>query len=505
MITNTGVDVARNVGWRLSQGLFTNITAIWIFFLAAHLLPTIGDIGVYYALNVVATLFYVMMGLALPKANMKFIARYVGLNKKQDAIATARLTLKVGFILSFMGVAILGLFSNMISILLNISADKWLLDIMIPYVFLLVLQPFAESAISGFQRFDIVFKIQTAQSSVIGIVGGILLLTGYGIVGIIIAWTAGYLIGTLANLLVFYRRFNRALGTSSLKSLVSFSVPLYGMEVSSYLVQNTDKFLVLLLTGTAVLGIYSPAVTVATFVSIVGTSMNLVLLPKLSEVEGRYGESGLERAARESSRWVFLVMTPMSMGLAAVSVPVARLFGDRFIPSAPLVVIISLAMAFTAGYVVINATLIAIGKTSIFFVSALVGVITDIGITLFLIMPYGAVGVAIGRASLQVCIFLLPLLYMVLKTNQALDYRAMFATLGSSIIMSVPIVYIQQFSTEIFILPLLVLIGITIYLVLIKLLRIVDNNDVEIFRELLPKRLGFALSIVNWLAHESRD
>ena len=278
------------------------------------------------------------------------------------------------------------------------------------------------------------------------------------------------------------------------------------MDLLTYLVQNIDKFLVLLLAGTALLGIYSPVVTLASLVAIISSALNAVLLPKLSEVEGHSGNSGLNVAAIESSRWVFVVCTPISIGLALIATPLMMIFGEKLLPSVPALVILSLALALTSGQIVVNGVLLSLGQTRVFLSAAIIGVAFDIILSLLLIAPFGAAGAALGKVGLQFSLFLIPLAFMISRTDVHLDYRSFATTLLSSLMMGIPILLIQTIITDIAIIPILILVGALTYAIMLRLTKTLKNEDVILMREFLPTTLSWAVSIIEKLVYtESID
>jgi O-antigen/teichoic acid export membrane protein len=498
-----GVAVAKNAGVTIGQSVIVNATNILLFVGAAWYLPSIADLGIYSTLIMIATLFYVIMGFALPRANVRFIARYIGQNRINDAAGVARLILRFGFLTSIISGAIVWVFADFLSLILFQMSDySWLFQALVPYVFLLTFQQFIQSALGGLQKFKTIAKIQITQSAVLGILGAFLLIQGWGILGIIIGWTVGYFTGDTANLIAFHSVFKGAHGKHEVRPLVSFSGPLYGMDILSYLVQNIDKFLVLFIAGTALLGIYSPVVTIATLVGIIGTSLNAVLLPKLSEIEGQSGQSGLSIAALESSRWVFVVCTPVSIGLALIATPLMLIFGDRLLPSIPALVILTVAMALTSGQIVVNGVLLSLGRTRVFLAAAFIGMLMDIAISMLLIDPLGAAGAALGKVGLQFCLFLVPLAFMAIKTDLHLDYKSFTTTLLSAAMMGVPLLLIQVFTVDVLILPVLISIGALTYFVMLRLTRTLKSEDIILMRKILPDSLSWVVSIMEKLVHQ---
>jgi len=106
-----------------------------------------------------------------------------------------------------------------------------------------------------------------------------------------------------------------------------------------------------------------------------------------------------------------------------------------------------------------------------------------------LLPEFAIVGASIGRA---VAITLSAILqFLILKTliGLKLNFRMLAKTIVAGATMAAVVVVVQMVGYSKFLLPLYATIGVMIYLIMFRLLKLVDSDDLLLLRRFLGKRL----------------
>jgi len=491
--TTASVRVARGATYLFIQGLIGNLAGVVYFAFAARLLPTVAELGVVTALSMVSTLFVTFACLALPGAVTKYVAEYVGRTRLDIAKGVSKAGFKIGIATAFLSFLVCFLAAPFLAeLLLGDPSRADLLRLLAIDIIPIVLVQFSTGIIYGLQDFRR-YCFSSVFSTLVRFGGAVFLLfRGMGVAGILIGWIVGdYVMLALTGYLSHVSLKCVAANEYSFRKLLDYSTPLYGSGILSYFSSTIDRYVVLGLAGASVLGIYSPAVTAAGVVGIVTGALSNALFPQLSEMYGRYGVNALKDACRTASRYVSLIYMPLAVGLAVTALPVITLFaGDRYSSGAPALAVIALASAFTCLGAVLNNVLLSIGRTRIFLVASVIAISVDSLLCILLVGPLGSLGAAISRAALILSLFLVPALWLRSIMGLNVDSDAYLKSLIGSAVMAGVVMVAEVYWTGRYLLPVYILIGGTVYLVMLRLLRAVKQRDIELVKQFLPFRLG---------------
>ena len=487
------VKVARGATYLFLQGIVANLVIIVFIFFAARLLPTITDLGVVTTLSMLSSLFSAFSSLAIPSAITKYIAEYRGKGCANVAKGVCKIGLKVGIVAAFLSFFVCFTFASFLAqFFLGDSSRAYIIMLLAVDVFAVVLVDFLGSVLYGFQDFRRYLLLYLFSAPFRLVVTITLLFKGMAIVGILIGWIVGdysFLV------LVGYRIYSLSMKTISsdfaLKPLTDYSIPLYGSAILNYLASTIDRYLVLGLAGPSVLGIYSPAATAAGTLSIVSGSLNAALFPQLASMYGRHGKEMLRDVSKAACRYVGLIYLPLAFGLAVTAFPTIALFvGERYTPGAHALALIALASAFTCFGAVFSSILLSVGETRIFFISGCVAIIVDGLLCVLFVGSLGSTGAAIARAFLILVSFIVPALRLRSVMGLNIDFKAYLNSLISSSVMAGVVLSAEVLLANKYALPLYILLGGAVYIIMLRFLRVLNQNDMTILGQFLPFKIG---------------
>jgi O-antigen/teichoic acid export membrane protein len=218
----------------------------------------------------------------------------------------------------------------------------------------------------------------------------------------------------------------------------------------------------------------------------------MALLPYLSKVFGVGGNTALGRGVGWSARFITLVFAPILVGLALIAKPFfIIIFGPEFAGSIPLfLVLLSFALvSFLASPFILG--LQALGKTKDIFVIQAAASWTCLGATI-LLSRFGIMGVTVGGEMLGLVTSLLSVYAFRQRIAAPMDVEAisMARTLLPALAMVPPVYIVSLVLPQYRFVPLQVLVGVVMYLLVVRWLRLLSREDLSTMSMMLPPRVG---------------
>ncbi len=318
-----------------------------------------------------------------------------------------------------------------------------------------------------------------------------LIIIGYRLFGAIAAYLAATLFTIVISIYVIQRKLfpdhNAYDRVPVAKQLLSFAWPLSLTGITFLFVSQTDVLLIGYYMTSNDVGIYVPALTIARFLTFVGSAFGYIFLPVVSGLFAKHKTTDIASLFKSTSKWMFVLVLPMFL----------------FMILFPREILTLLYTAdFAAGYIVLGilafgifsnvftgmtgSILIGIGKTRLNLASEIIAAITNISLNFLLIPLYGIIGAAVAT-SLSYCMRNLASLLFVYHTNRMQPYTIKFGGIVLSGIVSLIIVLIIKihFSIKIPLMAYLLAFGIlllVIYGVCLFIFRCLDEKDKYIMK-----------------------
>jgi O-antigen/teichoic acid export membrane protein len=333
-----------------------------------------------------------------------------------------------------------------------------------------------------------------------------LLLFNYAIIGVLTGW----IIGDGVMLAVAFRSSLRAFrlgGPATEFSLVEFgrysSITLVGALIG-YAINQADKLFTLAQEGLPQLAIYNVAIVAASFAGLAPFALATVLLPALSSMQASGQMAEIRELVGHYSRYVSIIVFPLAVGFASITQVALRIFGPSYVAGFIPSIIVSLATGLTAVGAVYASVLLAVGKLRWYTAANVVGLAT-LGVVAFVATPIvGLPGPALGRASLMVIAAII-YAYATLRSGFfRFDVKAFVCAAGSSFLMGAIVFgalsFFRSFLYELAILPVVIVLGVAVYLAALRAVRLLSAGDLEFIRALLPAKAHFIVKAVARIA-----
>jgi O-antigen/teichoic acid export membrane protein len=260
-----------------------------------------------------------------------------------------------------------------------------------------------------------------------------------------------------------------------------------------FIINQADRLITLSQRGLSGLAIYNVASVGSGVAGYAPSALVTVLLPSLAALLSSNDMKEMRSRIRISTRYVSLLANPIAFGLAGIMEIPLRIFGSDYLSGLVPGVILSVATGLTALSAVYAVALLAQGNLRWYAIGNVLGLVALFLIAGFLTPIIGLAGPAVGRAGLMAVVTLVFALGSSRAEIFEVDIRAfVFSSISAAIMMVFFLVILSVlhgFLLKIAILPLLVGVGLAIYVLALRMFRFVTIDDIEFIGKLLPRRL----------------
>ncbi|MBM3898103.1 MAG: hypothetical protein FJ358_06240 [Thaumarchaeota archaeon] len=514
----SGEGVARGATGIYFSNIISAFASTGHFIVLTNLLST-GEVGIIAGIQILAYLAStvanfslpqpIMTSLPIPHALSKFMPEY-GSTQKGKMI----------------GVFKIALFMVLLIIIPITLLVLWQAEPIAKFVF----YGEAETLWIQLAAFEILFftlnqfffatVVGIGRSGRAGLLYGVSLILRFGLAAIFVAFgfkvagaVIGYIIGDAALiLLVAPMLFSRLKGKHEHVEIIAvarFSLPLLVSSFIVFGVSQIDRIFALFQLGLPELGIYTVAVAAATIGAYTPNAFNTALVPAMSSMLAKNDMVSLKTISKVYARYVSLLGVPTAIMIAALALPLTRLFGPDYSSSALPAAIISIAVALTSFTSVYNAQLVAADKVKWIMLANVVGLLVFVIVLTALVPISNFVGAALARA-IMIFVVAAMIIYSSNKLGYfVLDGRALLSSISASITMGTVLGvlssmiggYVRQLAALVILVPC----GAIIYIALLRVFRTFTVDDLTFLHKFLPSRMKPLTGIVAKIAGVSKD
>ncbi len=273
------------------------------------------------------------------------------------------------------------------------------------------LMPFAGS-FGGLQRYDILNALEIAEELVrVGILIAIL-TSGYGLVALALALFGVSLIRQVVALIIVRKLFPRihfsrtAISWSTARLLTDYSKVSFAIAVGWMVIFNTDSILLGLLASPAAAGIYAPGASVMLYLRMIVNTVGTPLTPAVSQLEGMARSETIRELYLKGIRYFSFASFFLAVGVIQYAKPFVGLWlRPEYAESADVMIVLSVGAAFFLPHIIGNSVLFGVGRHKFLLWVLMAEAALKIILSIFLIEPYGPVGMAIAVVAPQVILY----------------------------------------------------------------------------------------------------
>jgi O-antigen/teichoic acid export membrane protein len=279
--------------------------------------------------------------------------------------------------------------------------------VVVATLFLITIESIYTHALQGAQRYDITARTSTIKMALQLLVAGLAIWLGADLAMLI----AGLGLTLVVSCLIQRRRVRQIYGgaVSSAPARMTSEVRAYVLPLSIVAVldaivwDRSEVFFLGLYASSEDIAYYSLAFGLATRIMIIPAIAVGALLPAFSALHGSGDPVEFGRLYKSVLRYVALVGAPLAAVLAALAPSlVVWLYGEAYLPAAPLVGVLAAVALLSALRQVAWAALRGVGDRRCALMATAVAAAVNIGLAALLIPHWGTVGAVIANAAAQV-------------------------------------------------------------------------------------------------------
>jgi len=238
----------------------------------------------------------------------------------------------------------------------------------------------------------------------------LLVLAGFGVMGLAVGRVAAQLVSTILQFRLARIRPKYGLDRSRLRPILSFGVPIAAANLLSWGLVNVDNVILARIVGATALGFYVLAFNVSGWpMNALSQSVRAVSMPYFSRTSNAPSGLGVVTAIA----WAGAL--PAGVVLAVLSEPlIAVIYGDRWLPAAPVLAALGLYGAFRVLFDVFTGFLYAQGRARPVLWVQILWLITLVTGMIIATDAYGIVGAGWVHAAVA-GVVILPAYIVVLR------------------------------------------------------------------------------------------
>jgi len=341
------------------------------------------------------------------------------------------------------------------------------------------------AAFHSFERMELDTASTLAENVAIISLCAVVLLSGGGVIGLIVAYAVARLLALVITILLYIRSIGPlplpTLHPSRSRAILIGALPFALNILTTTVYVQIDLLLLNLWQGDAASGYYKAATSLVIPLSIVATSVNRALFPDMA----RSFFSSLPRLTRtvESSiRYLFMLGWPMALGLALLAPQVIHLvYGSEFAPSVLCLRILAFIVPMRYINNTMGATLTATDRQGWRATMILLSALLNLLLNLFMIPAWSYVGASISTLLTE--IFITIALYVTMRRHlSAVRLPGLiWRSLIGGLVMAAAIYWLQDAS-----LLLVIPVGVLIYALALIGLKALPHEDMVRVKKALP-------------------
>lgn len=475
----------------IRKNILIGLTNVSISVVALLLLPlltknlSIDDYGIWVQITVTIGLIPTIVCLGLPYTMVRFLSAEINRNEIQEGFYSLEFTLIISGGLTAL-IFILLLFINPLNIMSFFSSYFTVSIIVAIIIFCECINAILFNYFRTFQQlkrysiltFSQVLFMFSFQIIVVYLKGGIL--------GVVIAYLSSrilflFIMQTMIIKEIGFRlpRFKR------FREYMKFGVPTVPGNISSWIMESSDRYLIGLFLGLAFVGYYNPGYAIGNIVLMFMGPLNFLLPPILSKLYDTGKINEVKTHLRYSLKYFLLLSLPAAFSLSILSRQLLIFLSTSEIASHGYVVtpFTTFSMVCLGIHSIVVQILVLEKETKklalIYFISAILNFI----INLFLIPFIGLLGAAFSTFLAHVALLILSIYYANKYIKISVDYwmivKILFACL---VLLLFIIIYNPNSLLDIIV---VIPIGLCLYLLIIILTRTVSKREIKLFMSLL--------------------
>ena len=309
---------------------------------------------------------------------------------------------------------------------------------------------------------------------------------GYDIETVVLGLLTGYVSVFIMMAFLIVRYLGIGVGKwSNLKEQLAFAIPTIPSNVSSWVVDSSDKYVIGILIGSVAVGCYSPGYALGSIL-LMFLSPFAVLLPAILPEHYEKGNiDEVDKYLSYSMKYYLLLTVPAAVGMSVLSKPLLYIITTPEIALGGYMVtpFVCLGAIFMGMYGITNNILILEKNTMILGKLWIIVAISNIALNIVLVPHLNILGAAIATLICYILAFAVTAIASKKTMRLPFDIKEMLKIIAASGIMGI-IVHMMNPNGIINVL-ISILLGVIIYFAIIFILKGITRKEIAIFKDLI--------------------
>jgi len=390
----------------LGVSISTIILALGTIILGIIIVP--GEYGLYIVALIPITTLSLFQDWGIGSALTRYCAKYRSTNEEVEQrnviIAGLIFGVATGLILTVVSLLLANFFALTIY---HKPASAFLITLASVTIFTGAINSGTGSIFTGFEKMKFNSYMDVIYATTQAVLAPLLVYLGYGAIGAIIGFTSATVVQAILSIIFLYffilkklPRFktNMSEVVRTLKSLLSFGIPLGIGGIVSSLGGPIFSFLMASYVSTVLIGNYKIASNFIVLLSFITLPISTVLFPAFSKLDPRKENNLLKIVFTSSVKYTVLLLVPAVMAIVVLAKPlVGTLYGNKW-SYAPTFLVLSAVFYLLAliGSRSMGSLLSAMGETKLLMKLSLLSLIISIPVAFLMVPSLGMIGVIIG-------------------------------------------------------------------------------------------------------------
>ena len=331
------------------------------------------------------------------------------------------------------------------------------------------------------------YSLFLVLQSYIGVFASIYLTyAGYNIETVVLGLLTGYVAVFIMMAFLIIRYLGIGMGKwSNLKEQLAFAIPTIPSNVSSWVVDSSDKYVIGILIGSVAVGCYSPGYALGSIL-LMFLSPFAVLLPAILPEHYEKGNiDEVDKYLSYSMKYYLLLTVPAAVGMSVLSKPLLYIITTPEIALGGYIVtpFVCLGAIFMGMYGITNNILILEKNTMILGKLWIIVAVSNIVLNIILVPHLNILGAAVSTLICYILAFSVTAFASKKTMRLPFDIKDLLKIISASAIMGI-IVYMMNPNGIINVL-ISIIVGVIVYFAIIFILKAVTRKEIAIFKDLL--------------------
>lgn len=475
---------ARRIGLIGATNLLISLSGLILLPILTKTLP-IEDYGTYVQITVTIGLFPGIVMLGLPYTMVRFLAAAKSREEIQEGYYSI-----AGITVLSAGLASIALFllAEPIAVAL-FDGRTTVTRILALVVFLECMNLLQYNYFRTFQQIKRYSSLLFLKTCLQLISVAALVLAGYGIFGAAVGLLATNLVLFLVMGILIVSEIGVAIpGFRNLREYLSFGIPTVPGNLSSWVVNSSDRYVIALFLGNAYVGYYSPGYSLGHIINMFIAPLSFMLPAVLSKYYDDGNLKDVKTVLSYSMKYFLALAIPSAVGLSLLSRPLLTILSTPEIAEQGYLITPFMALSglLFGLYTIITQILVLEKKTSITGTIWIVAATLNLGLNIIFVPRIGILGAAATTLVAFALAFVVSMYYsskyLVFDINASFILKCLVA---ATIMGVVVVIGGSQISGDLVGIILLVGISALIYGAGLFILRGFKKEEIRFFRGLL--------------------